>query len=114
MVADFFLKLEAAQALVATASGGKADADLARATRNVGLDNLRKTMRKQVRLPKRHWKSDAAKSAVLRGVKTNSNAIAGTLEQALDWEKAWGKLDAAWVPESGNTFAAFQAMRSNA
>jgi hypothetical protein len=110
--ADFLLKLEGARALGGTASAEGADAGLARATRNTGLGTLRKTLRKQVRLAKKHWKSDPVKSAVLRGVKTNSNSMAGTLKQALDWEKVWAKLDATWVPESGQTIAAFGLMRT--
>jgi len=110
--ADYGLELEAARALMATAAAERASEAAAAGELNAQLLDLRKKMRLGVSLAKKKWSADATSLGVLRGLRTNSNARLGTLQQALRWEKAWLKLDAAWVPVAGNTYGAFCLLRA--
>jgi hypothetical protein len=109
--ADFLIKLNLAKAKVETEAEEEGEAKVARGELQDDLAELRGKLRMGVKLAVKHWDGDAAALAVLRTVKTHSNSKNGTLKQALDWEKAWKKLDSTWAPAAGDTHAAFRLMR---
>jgi hypothetical protein len=82
-----------------------------RGDRDVKLKLLAERMSIGIQLARLKFRKDAEKSAALRLLKPGVRTMAGVLAQALAWEKAWAEVDASYVPEAGNTLAAFQLLR---
>jgi hypothetical protein len=110
-VVNFKAKLDAANDLIDAESDEAADTLQARGLRDADMDSLRKKMRSYLGLAKRKYRSDPAKMRLLKPLVVQSLGIRRTLKLALDVESAWKQIDQTYVPETGNTFAAFATLR---
>jgi hypothetical protein len=81
-------------------------------TRDAKLKLLQERLSIGIQLARRHFRKQPEKLATLRKLRAGRRTIRATLADALEWEKAWGTVDAAYVPEAGNTLAAFQELRA--
>ncbi|MFA6545766.1 MAG: hypothetical protein WCS99_15215 [Limisphaerales bacterium] len=64
-----------------------------------------------LRMAKNRYRNDPAKLDVITRLRNNAGSYAGKLQDALEWESAWEKLDAAWSPLPGVTLATFKPQR---
>ena len=64
-----------------------------------------------LRMAKNRYRTDPAKLEVITGLHNDSGSHLGQLQDALEWESAWEKLDDAWSPLPGVTLATFKPQR---
>jgi hypothetical protein len=83
----------------------------ARGAWDSNLDDLHNRTVQGVAMAKNRNRKNPANLAVLAGLTARGTSRAETLSEALAWESAWTKIDAAWVPVAGNTLAAFKTLR---
>jgi hypothetical protein len=112
LVVDFKTKLDGANALVEAASDEAADTLAARGDRDANIAALMAKVRSYLKLAKRKYRNDSAKMVLLKPLEASNKGLAKNLKLALDVEHAWKQIDQAYVPETGNTFAAFAALRT--
>ncbi len=109
---DFEDKLDAANDLIETESDEAADTTEARGLRDTDLDALWTKAKSFISLGKRKFRKDPVKMRLLKPLVIKKYGIRGTLKVALAAENAWKQIDQTYVPETGNTFAAFGTLRA--
>jgi hypothetical protein len=110
-VVDYEEKYIDCDALIEAESTEAADTTGERGGRDAKLDLLRAKGQQFIALGKRKYRKDGEKMRLLRPLKMDTDTVAGTLGQALAVDSAWQAVDAAYVPDTGNTYAAFNALR---
>lgn len=76
------------------------------------LDELHTKTMQGLNIAKTKYRNNPAKLPVIKNLSAKANSRTGTLQEALDWESAWEKLDAAWLPLTGLTLASFKTLRT--
>lgn len=104
-------KLDTSVELIDTEATEGADTDEARGARDTDMEALRVKMRSFVGLGKRKYRNNESKARVLSPIRIKSHTIKGTLAEAVKVSAAWTQVDATYVPEDGNTLAAFETLR---
>lgn len=56
------------------------------------------------------WRKDAARKAILANLSADGGGRDTVQSQARSWAGVWESFDAAWVPTTGNTLAAFNTL----
>jgi len=64
-----------------------------------------------VTMAKTRHRNHVANLAILSELTARGTSRAETLAEALAWEVTWAKIDPEWCPLTGNTLAAFRALR---
>ena len=75
------------------------------------LDTLHALTVQGVAMAKTRNRNHPANLAVLGALSARGTSRAEILAEALAWESAWSKVDAAWCPVPMNTLPAFKALR---
>jgi hypothetical protein len=110
-VVNYELKYTTCDALIEAESTESADTTGERGGRDEQLDLLRAKGQQLIVLGKRKFRHDEAKMRLLRPLKMDTDTVAGTLRQALAVDSAWKEVDQTYVPDTGNTYAAFNTLR---
>jgi hypothetical protein len=83
----------------------------ARAAWDSSLDNLHRLTMQGISMAKNHFRDDDIKMSLVQDLTARGDSRAGILDEALEWETAWNKVDPAWNPLPANTLPLFNALR---
>jgi len=83
----------------------------ARSAWDASLDTLHRLTMQGVSMAKNRFRNDPIKLSLVQDITTRGDSRQGILDEALEWETAWNKADAAWNPLPANTLPAFQTLR---
>lgn len=64
-----------------------------------------------LRMAKNRYRTDPAKLEVIANLRNDKASHAGQIQDALEWESAWEKLDDEWSPLPGVTLETFKPQR---
>lgn len=78
---------------------------------DAALDTLARNTTTGVGLARVKWRNDPTKKSILKDLTARGDSRATIRDEARAWQKAWEKLDPAWVPVPGLTLTAFTAAR---
>ena len=94
-----------------TTQDAEADYLATRGTAYAAIDAIHSLAGRCLRMAKNRYRNDPAKLEVIANLHNDSGRHAGQLQDALEWESAWEKLDDAWSPLTGVTLATFKPQR---
>ena len=75
------------------------------------IDAIHSLAGRCLRMAKNRYRNDPAKLEVIATLRNDAGSHAGHLQDALEWESAWEKLDDEWSPLPGVTLATFKPQR---
>ncbi len=82
-----------------------------RALLDAALADLHDRTVQGLALARVRFRSDAVKLGVLQGLSADGTTREEILEQALEWEAAWRRLEPSWSPTPDNTLELLKALR---
>lgn len=103
-ITSFVAQMEAEQ-------DGEADYLAKRGETDTAIDTLHSLSGRSLRMAKNRYRNDPAKLDVIARLHNDSGSRAGKIQDALEWESAWEKLEPAWSPLPGVTLATFKPQR---
>jgi len=103
-ITSFVTQMEVEQDAEADYLAKRGEADSA-------IDSLHSLSGRCVRMAKNRYRSDPAKLEVTNRLHNDADSRSGKLQDALEWESAWEKLEPAWSPLPGVTLATFKPQR---
>ncbi len=103
-ITSFVTQMEVAQ-------DGEADYLAKRGETDAAIDTLHSLAGRSVRMAKNRYRDTPAKLEVTNRLHNDSASRSGKLQDALEWESAWEKLEPAWSPLPGVTLATFKSQR---
>ena len=78
---------------------------------DTAIDSLHSLSGRCVRMAKNRYRDTPAKLEVIAGLRNDAASRSGKLQDALEWESAWEKLEPTWSPLPGVTLATFKPQR---
>ena len=94
-----------------TEQDAEADYLAKRGETDAAIDSIHSLAGRSVRMAKNRYRDTPAKLEVIARLRNDSASRSGKLQDALEWESAWEKLDAAWSPLPGVTLVTFKPQR---
>ena len=94
-----------------TEQDAEADYLAKRGETEAAIDSIHSLSGRSVRMAKNRYRNDPAKLEVTNRLHNAAASRAGKLQDALEWESAWEKLEPAWSPLPGVTLATFKPQR---
>src|ERR1043165_7692639 len=111
-VAQWNTEIAAVIAQKEASEDAAADMKTARGSMDGGIDDLHTKTMQGLGIAKTKYRNDPAKLSVIQSLTASASSRTGILEEALNWESAWEKLDPAWEPLTGLTLASFKTLRT--
>ena len=94
-----------------TEQDAEADYLAKRGETDAAIDSIHSLAGRSVRMAKNRYRDTPAKLEVIARLRNDSASRSGKLQDALEWESAWEKLEPAWSPLPGVTLATFKPQR---
>ena len=94
-----------------TEQDAEADYLAKRGETEAAIDSIHSLSGRSVRMAKNRYRNDPAKLEVTNRLHNAAASRTGKLQDALEWESAWEKLEPAWSPLPGVTLATFKPQR---
>ena len=94
-----------------TEQDAEADYLAKRGETDAAIDSIHSLAGRSVRMAKNRYRDTPAKLEVIARLRNDSASRSGKLQDALEWESAWEKLEPAWSPLPGVTLVTFKPQR---